>query len=61
MDVEIVKFDHRNPMTRERSQRVFMREVFALLVSANDWAGDYQNLAGVLPGNLRKEGFLFGG
>jgi hypothetical protein len=48
-------------MTRERSKHVFMREVFALLVSANDWAGDYQNLAGVLPGNLRKEGFLFGG
>src|ERR1700726_3974243 len=31
MDVEIVKFDHRNPMTRERSQHVFMREVFAML------------------------------
>ena len=41
MDIEIVKFDYGNPVPREHVKHVFVREVFAMLVLADNRAGDY--------------------
>jgi hypothetical protein len=50
MDVDVLRFDHGSFMTRERIQHAFMRGIFAMLVSADD----YQNLARMLASNFRK-------
>ena len=60
MDVEIMKFDHGNPVSRERVKHLLMGEVFAMLVLADDRAGDYESLARMLAGDFCKKGFLLG-
>jgi hypothetical protein len=60
IDAEIVKLDYRNPMTRERVQDAFMREISTVLVLSDDWPGNYQCLATMLASDFLKEGLLSG-
>jgi hypothetical protein len=61
MNVHVMKFDHRNAVSRQGIKHAHMRKILAMLVLTDDRARDDQNFAGMLASDLAEEGFLFGG